>query len=181
MSKISIKSRRQTKILLSSVVAIGAVAATLAILYTLGNKELRTEIVINAPEERVWAILTDLDNYPNWNPFITEISGDLIEGEKLKFRIEHPNQARMDFTPTVLNMDENRELRWLGMVGSGGIFDGEHRFVIERIGENQVKFTQAERFTGILVPFFAQSLDTNLRQGFENMNQALKELAERSS
>ena len=45
---------------------------------------------------------------------------------------------------------------------------------------NQVKFIQAERFTSILVPFFAESLDTNVKQGFESMNQALKQISERS-
>jgi hypothetical protein len=32
----------------------------------------------------------------------------------------------MDFTPTVLNADENSQLRWIGKVAGGGIFDGEH-------------------------------------------------------
>ncbi|RYZ45415.1 MAG: SRPBCC domain-containing protein, partial [Chitinophagaceae bacterium] len=34
------------------------------------NKQIKTEIVINASKEKVWAILTNFSQYPQWNPFI---------------------------------------------------------------------------------------------------------------
>ena len=33
-------------------------------------------IDIAAPPKAVWAVLTDYDRYPEWNPFITNMSGD---------------------------------------------------------------------------------------------------------
>jgi len=41
-------------------------------------KKIETEIIINTTPERVWEILIDFENYPNWNPFIRAIVGDLI-------------------------------------------------------------------------------------------------------
>jgi len=38
-------------------------------------KELRSEIEIEAPTERVWGVLTDFAAYPEWNPFIRRVSG----------------------------------------------------------------------------------------------------------
>jgi hypothetical protein len=40
-------------------------------------RELRREIELDAPPERVWAVVTDFDAYPEWNPFIRQISGEL--------------------------------------------------------------------------------------------------------
>ena len=42
-----------------------------------------------------------------------------------------------------------------------------------------VRFIQREIFTGLLVPLFAHKLDTETRRGFEDMNKALKMLAEK--
>ena len=42
------------------------------------------------PPERVWAVLTDFDSYPKWNPFIHSISGDLRVGGHLIVRIVPP-------------------------------------------------------------------------------------------
>ena len=43
-------------------------------------KELHSEIVIDASPERVWDVLTDFASYPQWNPFIRRISGELEVG-----------------------------------------------------------------------------------------------------
>ena len=39
-------------------------------------KEIKTEIIIDSKPEKVWEVLTDFENYPTWNPFIQNISGE---------------------------------------------------------------------------------------------------------
>lgn len=34
----------------------------------------KAEILIDAPAEKVWAVLTDLRNWPSWNPEVSEVS-----------------------------------------------------------------------------------------------------------
>ena len=51
-------------------------------------KELRTEIVIQASPENVWKILTDLENYPRWNPFIRHAIGKAEVGETVDIDFE---------------------------------------------------------------------------------------------
>jgi uncharacterized protein YndB with AHSA1/START domain len=38
-------------------------------------KEIRSEIEIQASPEKVWKILTDLDKYQEWNPFLHHAGG----------------------------------------------------------------------------------------------------------
>ena len=94
-------------------------------------KELHAEIEIDAPAERVWGLLTDFASYPQWNPFIRQISGKPTRGERLQARIEPPGGQGMTFKPKVLKAEANRELRWLGHLLVPGLFDGEHSFTIQ--------------------------------------------------
>jgi hypothetical protein len=137
-------------------------------------KVLHSEIEIDAPAERVWHLLTDFASYPQWNPFIRKIRGQPTKGERLEVRLEPPGGRAMTFKPKVLTAEPNRELRWLGHLLVPGLFDGEHSFIIQPLEENRVRFVQREAFTGLLVPLFARSLETNTQRGFEEMNRALK-------
>lgn len=140
--------------------------------------QLRTEIEINAPPDLVWSILTDFACYPMWNPFIRFIRGELEQGARLEVRIQPSGTRGATFRPSVLTADAGRELRWLGHLLFPGIFDGEHRFLIEPVAPGKVRFEQSERFSGILVPIFRGSLDRATKRGFEEMNLALKNRAE---
>jgi hypothetical protein len=142
-------------------------------------KELRTEINIAASPEAVWSVLTDFAAFPQWNPFITEASGEQKVGGKLRIRVATTSGKGMVFKPTVLACETNRELRWLGRLGIPGLFDGEHGFTLEPIGDGRTRLTQREVFTGLLVPLLARSLEDGTKKGFEAMNLALKERAEK--
>jgi hypothetical protein len=140
-------------------------------------RELRTQIEVEATPERVWEILTDFDAYPEWNPFIQRIEGEAAPGSKLEVRIEPPGGRAMTFKPTLLEVAPGQELRWLGRLLAPGLFDGEHSLRIEPIDDSRVRFVQAERFTGVLVPVLGKSLEKTQR-GFTAMNEALKRRAE---
>lgn len=141
-------------------------------------KQLRTHIEINASPERVWRILTDFAAYPHWNPFIPRASGSARRGERLTIRLQPVGGRGMTFRPTVLEADPRKRLRWIGRVLVPGVFDGEHSFTIEPLGEGRVRVVQQEHFSGLLVPLLARSLDRRTLPAFEQMNQALKRRAE---
>ena len=142
-------------------------------------KELRTSIEIKASAEKVWKILTDFSGYPQWNPFIRSLTGEVKEGKKIKVVIQPPDSGAMTFKPLCLKFNENKELRWLGHLGIPGIFDGEHIFELTKTGEGNTVLTQRENFKGVLVPLLWKQLNTKTRKGFEMMNEKIKELAEK--
>ena len=61
-----------------------------------------------------------------------------------------------------------------------GLLDGEHLFVLETIGEAQVRFVQKEAFSGILLPIMRPWLKGQGFEAFGMMNWALKKAAEHS-
>jgi hypothetical protein len=144
-------------------------------------KEIQTQIEIAAPAETVWRVLTDFAAYPEWNPFVRRAAGEVSVGSRLNVFIEPPGGKGMTFRPIVLAAQPNRELRWRGRLWVPGLFDGEHSFVIEPLGQGRVRFLHGERFGGVLTPFLSKMLDGPTRQGFELMNNALKLRAESKS
>lgn len=143
-------------------------------------KEIFSEIAINATDEKVWGILTDFNAFPEWNPFIRTIEGKLEVGTKFKAFLQLPGSKGMTFRPKCLKVEQNKELWWIGHLIVPGLFDGEHRFIIEPVDENNVRFIQKELFRGILTPIIMKRIDDKTQQGFEMMNRALKERAETS-
>lgn len=138
-------------------------------------KEIKTEIIIKSTPEKVWAILIDFEKYPNWNPFIVSIKGQVQKGKKITVKIEPPGSKSMTFKPTIITKVENRELSWLGSVLFSGLFDGTHKFEVIDNGNGTVTFVQSEKFKGIFVGLFNPE---KTKKGFNAMNRELKELAE---
>jgi len=139
----------------------------------MATRTISREIKIDAPPERVWAVLTDLAAYPEWNPFIRHIQGELRVGGKLEVRIQPPGGAGMTFRPTVLAVDAGQELRWLVRLLRPGLHDGEHALRIEALGGGRSRFVQSETFSGLLVGFRKGTL-AKTANGFQAMNEALK-------
>jgi hypothetical protein len=139
--------------------------------------ELRTEIDIEATRETVWAILTDLGAYAEWNPFITSSQGTVAVGERLVNRMEPPGGKEATFKPTVTVVESADTFEWLGRLVLHGVFDGRHRFELESTSTG-THLTHGEHFSGALARFLRKSLDTQTVAGFEAMNAALKTRAE---
>jgi hypothetical protein len=133
---------------------------------------IERSIMIPAPAAIVWATLTDTGRYGSWNPFIPELTGELRPDAKIRVRISPPGGRAMSFTPTVTAVDEGRRLEWLGHLGVPGLFDGRHSFTLEPVHADSTRLTQAERFTGCLVPF-TPGLVRRTAAGFEAMNEAM--------
>jgi hypothetical protein len=137
-------------------------------------KQIKTSITIDASKEKIWKILIDFENYPEWNSFIKSVTGDVKVGGQIKIKLQG-----MTFKPNVLIFNENTELKWLGHLLFKGLFDGEHKFKLTDNGNGTTNFEQSENFSGVLVKLFSKSLDKDTKNGFEQMNRELKLRAEK--
>ena len=133
-----------------------------------------TDIFIDAPPGRVWALLTDPVAHADWNPMMQAVQGSFTPGHRLRLTMRTPSGGTMTFRPRVLVAAPGRELRWLGRLGLPRLFDGEHSFrLIPEAGGTRL--IQGERFRGVLL--WAMDVQ-RFRPGFEAGNAALKARAE---
>ena len=156
------------------IVAAIVAAATAYAIWAMGQEHrIETTATLDARANEVWAVLTDFPSYGEWNPFITEISGLLAEDERLEAVFVQSNGKTSRFRPRVLRVSPARQIRWLGKLGPGGLFDGEHYLVLEPQSDGTTVLTHGERFTGVLVPLMTSQL-ADTEQGFASMNAALE-------
>lgn len=136
-----------------------------------------TEIIINASKEKVWEVLTNFNNYSNWNPFITSIEGEPKENTQLVNKLEIDGKVQI-FKPTVVKVEENKHFEWIGKLPLG-MFNGHHCFEIQELKEGQVKLIQKEDFSGWLSSLILKQVKESTIEGFITMNKGLKEEAEK--
>jgi hypothetical protein len=137
-------------------------------------KTISASIDIDAPPAAVWAVLTDLSSYPEWNPLLREAAGEIAVGKRLTFRAFPANGRPMTIRPRVLVAEPGAELRWMARIP--GVIGGEHSFTLSP-ANGGTHVVQSETFRGILVPISAKNLASSAGS-FRALNEALKERAE---
>lgn len=138
---------------------------------------LTASIDIDAPPDKVWEVLVDRESYPDWNPFLVSSKGGLKEGGTITNLMRSADGSETEFTPTVLVVEPGKELRWIGKLSPGLLFDGEHSFRLIKRGSG-TRLIQSEDFTGALVPPMRSWLDGDTLPQFKAMNKALKKRTE---
>ena len=136
---------------------------------------IETSIVIDAPVEDVWKVLLDFESYKDWNPFIRRAEVDLKVGGEIDFDEHRPNSPKATYRSIIKYLDFQKKFGWSG--GIKHIWDVEHIFLVESMPNGKTKFMQNEISKGVLVPFIKGKIAAT-KEGFELMNQAIKERCE---
>ena len=144
------------------------------------EREIVTKVEIKAPAAVVWKLISDFSSYSSWNPLILSVKGDPTEGGKLDLLIHLFLQTDMKATPTILKVEEEREIAWKGGLKIPGILEGEHVLQINEIAKNVVMLVQKEIWSGVLSPVFMLWMGDEIRQGFERMNEKVRDISEMS-
>lgn len=137
-------------------------------------RELRTEIQISAPIDRVWQVLTDFDHWQDWNPMVNQVSGIATLHSKLNITMRGPGgKDAMKYQPTLLEVSPPRSLRWRATMMSGLMFTNDRVFELTEKNGGTV-LVNKEEFSGLMVPLFWGKMNQFVVPMLEGMNKALK-------
>ncbi len=139
---------------------------------------VQTAITIDAAPEVVWGILCNGSEYNTWNPFMTELAGELRPGATLTVCMNSPLGGTQKFRPQVIDYQPNSILAWRGHVLFKGLFDGEHSFQLKPQADGSTVLLHEELFSGVLAGLFIRRFGEQLSAQFRAMNSALKQRAE---
>jgi len=142
--------------------------------------QLRTEIEIAADPARVWDTLVGFASYPDWNPWVRSVEGELAVGSVLTLTVTPADGSERRERVTVTALEPGRSLRWTGKLVARFLFAGEHYFELTELGVGRTRLTQGENLSGAMVQHLGQRL-TGMARGFVGMNEALKKRLERAS
>jgi hypothetical protein len=128
---------------------------------------------IDAPPMAVWAVLTDLSRYPEWNPLFREASGEIAVGSRITLRAVQPANGRlMTVKAKIVAADPGAELRWASALPA--IMSGEHSFVLTPLNGG-TRLAQTEIYGGLLAATVSVPRTETI---FQAMNDALKQRVE---
>jgi hypothetical protein len=125
-------------------------------------------IVINATAEAIWTVLTDVQNFPEWEPNVTKVDGQAGLGQKITVHTKFSERA---FPVTVSEFVPNSRMVW----SSGmplGLFKGARTFTLTPV-DGGVTVKTREEFSGLLLPLFKGQIG-DLQPTFDAFASALK-------
>ena len=139
---------------------------------------IAAEVEIEAPESLIWDVLSDLESYGDWNPFLTSASGKIEEGARIELFIKPPRARGAYINPRIVLVEEGKGFSWRNNMLFPGLFDTEHYFIIDPIDDNRCRFVQGEEVSGLLSIPILLLIGGATRRGMERMNEALKSFCE---
>jgi len=114
----------------------------------------RSTLPIAASAETVWEVLTEFERYPEWNPSLPSINGELRPGNTVSLTLGMPGRPAPKVKAKFGDVSPGRRLTWHGNVGADWLFAGDRDFRIDSQPDGTVLFTHVEDVHCVLFPLF---------------------------
>jgi len=140
-------------------------------------EKLERRIGIQAPDEIVWEILSDIPGWADWNPIYPRAQGEIRIGNRWTLDLALPGQPVRTIHPVILDWAPYDHIHWRLDILRG--WARTVRFLeIEKMGPENVIFSNGEIFDGLLGGLAVRRLGRPILDGFEAMNEVLKQRSE---
>jgi len=141
-------------------------------------KKIKTEIEINAPVDKVWEVISNFNEWKEWNPIISNATGEAKLGTKLNIAMsDKEGKSSQKYQPVIIKLDEQKSFHWRAKMVSGHLFTND-KIVELKETETGTLVVHAETFSGLLTPLFWSKLNTGVAPMLDKMNKALKQKVE---
>ena len=130
---------------------------------------------INASPERIWALITDAEHYPDWNTTVEKVEGKIGPGETITLKVKvNPGRA---FPIKVTEFRPSDRMVWSSAMPLG-LFKGQRTYTLTPAGNGETRFHMREEYSGPMLGMIWKSIP-DLGPAFQEFAQSLKRAAER--
>lgn len=138
--------------------------------------EFSATTTIGAPAATVWALLTDAERFPSWEPNVLGVEGRIAAGERITVNTRLSTRA---FPVTVSEFVPERRMVWSSRMPLG-LFHGARTFTLDALPDGGTRVVTREVFGGLLLPLIGRTIP-DLQPSFDAFAAALKAEAERDA
>lgn len=133
----------------------------------------RHSVVIEAPREVVWSVLTDVATWPSWQTSVTEAHAPAKLAPGATFRWTNKGSA---ITSTLARVTDQREIAWTGSVS---IAKAIHVWRLEEPSAGRTRVDVEETMDGfMLTAFYGQAdLDADVSASLDALRKAAEKRA----
>lgn len=129
-------------------------------------------VTVNAGKEKVWAVLTDISNWPTWQ---TDISKSVLHGDLKPGRTFNWKSGGANILSTIHTAEPFSYFGWTGK--SLGMFAVHNWTMREEDGRTTVLVE--ESMEGFIARLLRKSLNGSLEKGMQNWLSLLKQECEK--
>ena len=127
------------------------------------------EIIIEAPVEKVWQVLTTINDWPSWQSEVTEsiLNGELKEGAEFKWKA-----GGLSFSSKIHTNHRLKEFGWTGKTfGASAIHNW---FFSEENGKTVIKVEESLQgvFPKLFKNYFQKNLDNGIQANLNDLKRA---------
>tara|TARA_R110002096_G_scaffold91303_5_gene206616 strand:- start:793 stop:1239 length:447 start_codon:yes stop_codon:yes gene_type:complete len=137
-------------------------------------RHFEIQVDITAPKEKVWEVLVDFDNYVDWNPTITKVTGNFEAGGTITFKFR---KAPRPTDAYVESIDEGRMFVFSRCLLLPSLIHMVHDFELQVLEHGETRLIQRWHCRGLLVPLIWKKLTSGMKT-FNKFNGALKSYVE---
>ncbi|MFZ6665706.1 SRPBCC domain-containing protein [Peijinzhouia sedimentorum] len=136
------------------------------------NKQsVEASIVIDAPIEKVWQVLTDFENLKKWSHSFINLKGAFRQNSYIEIEFKTP-MGIQKLKKHLFHFKEGRSFGWTGVFLLG--MKDYHLYKLEAISPRQTKFTQTDSVSGGASFLLKGILEKQMKKGYDAFNQELK-------
>lgn len=139
------------------------------------DKNIHTEIVIDAPRQTVWEVLTDFEKMPEWSSSFQNLVGEFKQNGKAVAHFKGPlGMIKADHT--IIEFKEGVSFGWSDPMAMG--VRDYHMFKLEDLPDGKTKFIQSDHFTEGHSWFMQLMMNNSMEKMYAKFNEELKERVE---
>ena len=132
---------------------------------------------IDADLDTVWAVLMEVESYPEWNPFTTSVRTTFALGSPVDMQValNGPGKRCRRQVEYITGYDAAaHRFSWGTHVGPGWFITADRWQQLTDLGDGRTRYETSDEFTGVGVGFMLALMEQKVRRGFEGIARELK-------
>ena len=142
----------------------------------MDTTRIEKRIGVRAPSDRIWEILSDLENWHTWNPYETGVTGALAFGAGISLTEALPGMAERQVQARLGDWQPYAQLVWAEK--RGFMFNAIRYYEIEELERGNCIVANGVIFSGLRGELFHDKHRKSIRSAYEDIAEALRRAAE---
>ena len=108
---------------------------------------------VRVPAHVVWEAISEIGDWPSWNPLYPKAEGMLRIGAKLNLTLALPGEPEREFSAAVVDWVPNEQILWADTLARGWV--KTLRYIeVEALTDASSIFSNGEQFQGFVAPWY---------------------------
>ena len=142
---------------------------------------ISSTIEIAAPIDHVWAVLKDVERYPEWNPFTVIVKTTFELGSPVDMMVKLRPPRQLHQVEYVTSYVEGSKVSWGVAVGPKWFIDADRVQELTDLGSGRTRYFTSDEFRGVGIHLMKLLVGRDVQRGFDAVAQGLKRRCEISA